>query len=130
MLPAPRTYIDTASNDDGSRCSSLISRNISIAGHRTSIRLEPEMWQALKDIARRENCSVHVLCSLVSMRKRPRSSLTAAIRVFVMLYYRAAATDDGHQRAGHGSLAQMVQRAGLQQETNGLRDSAEQAQIA
>lgn len=45
------------------------------------------------------------------MRKNPQTSLTAAIRVFLMLYYRAAATDEGHRRAGHGNFDNMLQRA-------------------
>jgi predicted DNA-binding ribbon-helix-helix protein len=91
--------------------SSLISRNITILGKRTSVRLEPEMWQALKDISRREGCSIHELCSLISIRKRDLSSLTASIRVFLMLYYRAASTEDGHARAGHGNFSTMKRRA-------------------
>ena len=97
-----------------SRRSSLVSRNVSINGHRTSIRLEPEMWQALRDIATRERCTIHAICTLVAMRKRATSSLTAAIRVFVMLYYRAASTEEGHRRAGHGSLTMMMARAGVE----------------
>lgn len=91
--------------------SSLISRNITILGKRTSVRLEPEMWQALKDISRREGCSIHELCSLIAIRKRDLSSLTASIRVFLMLYYRAASTEDGHARAGHGNFSTMKRRA-------------------
>jgi predicted DNA-binding ribbon-helix-helix protein len=89
--------------------SGLVSRNISILNRRTSVRLEPEIWQALGDIAKREQCNVHLLCSLIAKRKRPENSLTAAIRIFVMLYFRAAATEDGHARAGHGSLAKRAQ---------------------
>jgi predicted DNA-binding ribbon-helix-helix protein len=91
--------------------SSLISRNIVILGRRTSVRLEPEMWAALKDMAGRERCSIHDLCSAVSMRKQPQTSLTAAIRVFIMLYYKAASTEEGHNRAGHGSFEMMKKRA-------------------
>ncbi len=90
---------------------SLVSRNITVMGRRTSVRLEPEMWQALKEISIRENCSIHDLCTLVSVRKNLRSSLTASIRVFLMLYFRAAATEEGHYRAGHGNLQSMMQRA-------------------
>jgi predicted DNA-binding ribbon-helix-helix protein len=80
----------------------LISHNIMIEGRRTSVRLEKEMWMALKEIARRERCSVHALCDVVSARKQPDTSLTAAVRVFIMAYFQAAATDDGHVKAGHG----------------------------
>lgn len=91
--------------------SSLISKNITIRGHRTSVRLEPEMWDALYDIALRESTTIHNICSLISLRKMDETSLTAAIRVFLMLYYRAAATSDGHARAGHGNFENMKRRA-------------------
>jgi len=91
--------------------SSLISKNITVRGHRTSIRLEPEMWNAIKDIALREGTSIHSICSLISIRKAADTSLTAAIRVFLMLYYRAATTQEGHLRAGHGNFENMKRRA-------------------
>jgi predicted DNA-binding ribbon-helix-helix protein len=91
--------------------STLVSKNITILGSRTSIRLEPEMWQAIYDIARKEGCSIHELCTLVRLRKDDKTTLTAAIRVFLMLYYRAAATQEGHERAGHGDFATMKKRA-------------------
>lgn len=91
--------------------SSLVSRNVTIQGRRTSVRLEPEMWNALKEIARREQCTIHDICSLIYARKKRESSLTASIRVFLMLYFRSAATEDGHCRAGHGHFANMMARA-------------------
>ena len=94
--------------------STLISRNITIMGRRTSVRLEPEMWKALREIANRERCSVHDICSLVHLRKKAGSSLTASIRVFLMLYFKASSTEDGHVKAGHGSFDNMKKRAGLQ----------------
>lgn len=91
--------------------STLVSRNITVMGRRTSVRLEPEMWTALREISKRESCKIHDICSLIQMRKNPDTSLTAAIRVFLMLYYRAASTEEGHIRAGHGSFQNMVRRA-------------------
>lgn len=93
--------------------SSLISKNITVAGKRTSIRLEPEMWNALKDIAKREHTTIHNICTLIALRKTDEASLTASIRVFLMLYYRAATTQDGHSRAGHGNFENMKRRAKL-----------------
>jgi predicted DNA-binding ribbon-helix-helix protein len=84
--------------------SSLVSKNVTVAGRRTSIRLEPEMWGALRDISRREGSSLHDICSAVYLRKLEKTSLTAAIRVFLLQYYRAAATEDGHFKAGHGNM--------------------------
>lgn len=91
----------------------LVSRNITVNGRRTSVRLEPEMWAAMREISRREECSIHDICSLIAMRKNDQTSLTAAIRVFLMLYFRAATTEDGHSRAGHGSFTKMINRARL-----------------
>lgn len=88
--------------------STLVSRNVTIAGHRTSVRLEPEMWSGLSEICRRERASLHEICTAVSQRKSDNTSLTAAIRVFVMTYYRAAATDDGHVKASHGYGLAMI----------------------
>lgn len=95
------------------RRSTLRSRNVTVMGRRTSVKLEPAMWRALREIAWREQCRVHDLCSLIARRKDPDTTLTAAIRVFVMRYYRAAATEDGHSRAGHGSFSRLMQRAGI-----------------
>lgn len=91
--------------------STLVSRNITVLGRRTSVRLEPEMWRALREISRREGCKIHDICSLINLRKKKDTSLTAAIRVFLMLYYRAAATEEGHIRAGHGNIEKMIHRA-------------------
>lgn len=96
--------------------STLVSRNITVLGRRTSVRLEPEMWTALRDIAQREKCRIHDICSLIQMRKNPRTSLTAAIRVFLMLYYRASSTEEGHARAGHGNYSTMMMRARISRE--------------
>lgn len=83
--------------------STLVSRNITLQDRRTSVRLEPAMWDALDEICRREGTSIHDLCTLID-RQRRESKLTAAVRVFVMAYYRAASTDEGHVGAGHGIL--------------------------
>lgn len=69
----------------------LLSRNVRIHERRTSIRLEAEMWQALYEVARAENCSVHDLCGAVHDLKEEGGSFTAALRVFLMEYYRSSA---------------------------------------
>lgn len=110
--------------------SSLISRNITVLGKRTSVRLEPEMWRELKNISQREHCTIHDLCSLIALRKNERTSLTAAIRVFLMLYFRAAATEAGHAKVGHGDFENMKRRAGMAANWSALnhtkREEAEQ----
>lgn len=63
--------------------SSLVSRNVVVAGRRTSMRLEPEMWRALAEIGAAEGLGLNDLCSNVA-KKRGRSSLTSAVRVFAL----------------------------------------------
>ena len=84
----------------GSR-STLVNRNVTVAGHRTSIRLEPAMWEALRQICEREHKPCNELVTEID-RQRAESSLTAAIRVYLLRYFSAAATDEGHRLAGHG----------------------------
>lgn len=94
------------------RSSTLVNRNVTIRGRRTSLRLEPAMWDALHEIARREGASVHEICSRVEYSRR-ESTLTAAIRVFILDYFRTAATEQGHNLAGHGrSLAALSAQPG------------------
>ncbi len=80
--------------------STLRSGNVTVGGRRTSIRLEPSMWQALREISTREGKTMHALVTEIE-RGRAQSSLTAAIRVYLLDYFRAAATEEGHRRAGH-----------------------------
>src|SRR5437016_2282751 len=63
--------------------SSLVIRNIVVGGHRTSVRLEPVMWEALLEIARQRQTNVNQLVTEID-RQRVSSSLTAAIRVYIV----------------------------------------------
>jgi len=80
----------------------LVSHNIRIDGRRTSVRLEPDMWRAFLEIAERERRSVDDIATDIARLKKPDTSLTAGLRVFIMAYFRDAATEEGHQQAGHG----------------------------
>ena len=75
--------------------SSLPIRNVVVAGHSTSVRLEQSMWDGLRDIARRRESSVNDLVTEIDHR-RQALSLTAAIRVYVVDFYRKASGMGGH----------------------------------
>ena len=62
------------------------------------------MWDALQEICQREHASMHEIVTRVA-ETRSESSMTAAIRVYLLGYFQAAATDDGHRTAGHGAVA-------------------------
>ena len=71
----------------------LVTRNISLYRcHRTSIRLEPEIWTALEEIAELEGVSKNMLCTRIDQKKGKGTSLTAAVRAYVIAYYRRMAT--------------------------------------
>ena len=85
----------------GLTVTSLISRNIYVNGHRTSMRLEPEVCRALEYIAGFESQSIKALCTLV--HKLPRNgSLTSGMRTFAMLFYKEWV---GHLMIGSGAVA-------------------------
>ena len=75
--------------DRGASDSTLVLGNVVVAGHRTSVRLEPAIWDALQDILQREAKTLNQLVTEID-RARIASSLAAAIRVFVVRDYRDA----------------------------------------
>jgi predicted DNA-binding ribbon-helix-helix protein len=88
-------------NSPGEYRSTLVNRNVTVSGHRTSIRLEPVMWDALRQICEREQQPLNAVVTEIATM-RAESSLTAAIRVYLLSYFQTAATEEGHRRAGHG----------------------------
>ena len=95
------------------RHSALVMRNVSVRGHRTSIRLEPQIWDTLAEICRREFCTPHDVCSYAAEHRPTHGSLASSLRVFILDYFRRCATEDGHRSAGHGQgmfLSQQQER--------------------
>ena len=63
-------------------------RSVTIAGHRTSVSLETEFWDALGEIAVGRGVSVTRLISEIDEARGDRG-LSAAIRVFVLDWFRS-----------------------------------------
>ena len=61
----------------------LEKHSITIMGHQTSITLEPEFWEELKNIATRENKSVGKIISEIDAPDL-NENLSSNIRVFVL----------------------------------------------
>ncbi|MGB8315917.1 MAG: ribbon-helix-helix domain-containing protein [Aestuariivirga sp.] len=59
-----------------------LKRSLTIAGHRTSLSLEPEFWQALQDTARLEKKTLASIVGEVD-RTRGERNLSSAIRVWL-----------------------------------------------
>ncbi len=69
-----------------------IKRSVTLAGHRTSISLEADFWDALQDIAAGRQVSVSALITEIDSQRSLADSnsngLSSAIRLFVLRYYR------------------------------------------
>ena len=66
------------------------------------MRLEPEVWDALREICLREGVDLRDLMLTVE-REAAGGGRTSAVRVHVLRYYREAASEAGHIAAGHGT---------------------------
>jgi predicted DNA-binding ribbon-helix-helix protein len=84
--------------------SRLVNRNVTALRGRTSMRLEPELWEALEEICRREKLTLGELVKRVEQFEHP-GGRTSAVRVYVLGYFRDAVSEQGHRAAGHGALA-------------------------
>ena len=93
-LPAIRRPQPTLASAPPRRDSTLLNRNVRIGRKRTSLRLERLMWLALEEVARNSGLTIHDVCTLIDER-RCQSSLTAAVRVFLLSYYRDAVLEGG-----------------------------------
>ena len=67
---------------------SLVSkRSIVIAGHKTSVSLEDQFWNSLKEIAGERNMTLAELVRAIDA-DRQHANLSSAIRLFVLGIYR------------------------------------------
>lgn len=90
------------------KSSILESRNVTVGNRRTSMRLEPQMWDALESISRLEGMTINNLCAQIDLRRR-KAGLTSATRVFIVSYFRHMVRRYGGEEAsGHASLALRV----------------------
>jgi predicted DNA-binding ribbon-helix-helix protein len=65
----------------------LVKRSLAIAGHKTSLALEPEFWSALELEAKARGCSLARLVAEVDKVRadgHPDRSLASAVRVWLL----------------------------------------------
>jgi predicted DNA-binding ribbon-helix-helix protein len=89
--------MDAATGGRGQK--GVVKHSMVIAGHRTSVSLEPAFWLALKDLAARRNQSVAALVAQIDIGRGP-SNLSSAIRVFVL----EQVTENQPGSADHGPV--------------------------
>ena len=66
-----------------------LKRSLTLQGHRTSVSLEQEFWDAFRDIASRRGEPINVLAAKIDEERGTRTGLASAIRVFVLKDYAA-----------------------------------------
>ena len=72
----------------------IIKRSVVIAGHATSVTLEPEFWEVLREIAVADGISVAALIRQIDedLASSQRKNLSSAIRVFILKRLQETAT--------------------------------------
>jgi len=71
----------------GRKNSSVVKRSVIRNGHKSSISLEDQFWDALREIADDEKMTISTLVAKID-HNRTTSNLSSAIRVYVLAYFR------------------------------------------
>ncbi len=62
----------------------LIKRSFALAGHRTSVALEPEFWEVLTALADRRGCKLTHLVAQADATRDPQTPLASMLRVMAL----------------------------------------------
>ena len=85
----------------------IIKRSVVLNGHKTSVSLEDQFWNAMRDIAKERQVSVGQLIASIDHDRR-HANLSSVLRLFVLGYYReqfeGAASDHGRRRKERPSI--------------------------
>jgi predicted DNA-binding ribbon-helix-helix protein len=66
--------------------SSIVKRSIVVDGHKTSVSLEDQFWDSLREIAKKQGETLsHLIGSIDADRQF--ANLSSAIRLFVLSFY-------------------------------------------
>jgi predicted DNA-binding ribbon-helix-helix protein len=68
--------------------SAVVKRSIVISGHKTSVSLEDDFWNGLKQIGRENKTTLSGLVADIDV-SRLHNNLSSAIRVFVLHHFRS-----------------------------------------
>ena len=69
----------------------MIPKTMRVGAIRTSIKLEPEFWSYLTEVAQARGLRLTALVNEVAQATPGRASLASALRVFALLHARRAA---------------------------------------
>jgi predicted DNA-binding ribbon-helix-helix protein len=80
-----------------SRRSAIIKRSIELHGHKTSVSLEDQFWDGLREIAEKKRTPLPMLLQTIDAQ-RGLANLSSAIRVYVLEFHRAASAAETPNR--------------------------------
>ena len=84
------TAVETAGRvhpAQGRKNSSVIKRSVIRNGHKSSISLEDQFWDALREIAEHRDIAISTLVAHID-HNRTTNNLSSAIRVYVLDHFR------------------------------------------
>ena len=68
-----------------------VKHSLTLRGHRTSVSLEDEFWDAFRAIAAERGQPINALAAEIDAERGTDLGLASAIRLFVLRYYRSTA---------------------------------------
>lgn len=66
-----------------------VKRSLTLKGHRTSVSLEDDFWQAFREIASEKELPINVLAAQIDSGRDLDTGLASAIRLYVLRHYRS-----------------------------------------
>jgi len=64
-----------------------VKHSLTLKGHRTSVSLEAEFWQAFRDIAAEKNMPINALAAQIDADRGLEAGLASAIRLYVLRHF-------------------------------------------
>lgn len=71
--------------------STIIKRSIDLGGHKTSVSLENEFWEALREIADGQKSTMSAVIQTID-NTRQQANLSSSIRLYVLEHFRKRST--------------------------------------
>lgn len=65
-----------------------IKRSLTLRGHRTSVSLEDDFWQAFREIAEEKSIPINALAAEIDAERDLEAGLATAIRLYVLAYFK------------------------------------------
>ncbi|MDP2086510.1 MAG: ribbon-helix-helix domain-containing protein [Gemmobacter sp.] len=78
--------------------------SLTLHGHRTSVSLEDEFWEALREVAQAEGRPVAALAAEIDAARPPQMGLASAIRLHLLRHFRNKARTSARGSGGPSAV--------------------------